>query len=102
MGGDLIIAAVGLVIIVIGGLIAVAGVHYRVQSIHDNASAPVAGNIVAAVGALMFLFGVVLAAVNTAIWIAGRHRRNQIRPKSENDALLQSIRDDGHRHDGLQ
>jgi hypothetical protein len=97
MEGDLIIAAVGLVIIAMGGLIAVAGVHYRVQSIHDNAPAPVAGNIIAAVGALMFLLGLVLAATNMVIWMPGRHRGNQSRPKSENEALLPSIRDDGRR-----
>ena len=100
MEADLSIAAVGLVIIVLGGILAVAGFHPRVQSIHDNTSAPLAGNIVAAVGALMVLLGLVLAAVNLVIWISGRRRGIQTVPESDNEDLLQSMRDDGRDRTG--
>jgi hypothetical protein len=95
MEADLSIAAVGLVVVVLGGILAVAGFHPRVQSIHDNTPAPLAGNIVAAVGALMVLLGLVLAAVNLVIWMSGRWRGSQAAPESENEALLESMRDDG-------
>ena len=95
MESDLIIAAAGLVVIVMGSLVAVAGRHFSVQPIHDNTPAPLAGNIIAAVGALMILLGLVLAAANIVIWIVGRHRGDQIRPNPDSEALLQSIRDEG-------
>lgn len=72
MEADLILSVVGLVIIVMGGLVAVAGVHRKWST--DNAGNPVLGNIVAAVGALVILFGVLLAIANVVIWMTGRRR----------------------------
>jgi formate hydrogenlyase subunit 3/multisubunit Na+/H+ antiporter MnhD subunit len=95
MEGDLSIAAVGLLIIVFGGIAAVAGFHSRVQSIHDNTPAPLAGNIIAVVGALVVLLGFGLAAVNLVIWMTGRRQEGPTASESENEALLQTIRDDG-------
>jgi heme/copper-type cytochrome/quinol oxidase subunit 1 len=72
MEADLIIAVVGVLIIVMGGLVTVAGVHRKWST--DNAGNPVLGNIVAAVGALVILLGVALAIANVVIWITGRRR----------------------------
>jgi hypothetical protein len=95
MEGDLVIAVVGLVIIVLGGIVAVAGIHPRGQSIHDNAPSPLAGNIIAAAGALLILVGLILATANLVIWLTGR---NKPRPLSDDEVLLRKIRDDGHRN----
>jgi hypothetical protein len=95
MEADLSIAGAGLLIIVVGGVVAVAGFHSKVQPIQDNTPAPLAGTIVAALGALMALLGLVLAAVNLVIWMTGRRRGNEGAPETENEALLQSMRDDG-------
>ena len=94
MEGDLAIAVAGLIIIALGGIVAVAGLHPRTQ-IHDNAPNPTAGNIIAAMGAFVVLLGLILVAVNAVIWLTGPRRRG--RPLSEDEALLQSIRDDGRR-----
>jgi hypothetical protein len=67
---DLAVAIAGMVIIALGGIVAVAGLHPRIQSIHDNSPAPLLGNVVAA---LMILLGLMLAAVNLVIWMTGRH-----------------------------
>jgi large-conductance mechanosensitive channel len=58
---------------------------------------PLLGNIIAVFGFLVAAAGLVLLVVSLVVWMAGRHRGNQTRPKSEDEALLQSIRDDGHR-----
>ena len=65
MEADLILAVVGLIIIVMGGLVAVAGVHRKWST--DNAGNPVLGDIVAALGALVILLGAVLAIANVVI-----------------------------------
>jgi large-conductance mechanosensitive channel len=75
----------------------VAGFHPWWQSIHDNSPTPLLGNIIAVFGFLVAAAGLVLLVVSLVVWMAGRHRGNQTRPKSEDEALLQSIRDDGHR-----
>jgi hypothetical protein len=72
MEADLVIAVGGVITIVVGGLVAVAGVHNRGSN--DNAGNPVLGNIIAAVGVLVILLGVVLAIANAVIWATGRQR----------------------------
>jgi hypothetical protein len=72
MEADLILAVVGVIIIVMGGLVAVAGVHRKWST--DNAGNPVLGNIVAALGALVILLGAALAIANVVIWMTGRRR----------------------------
>jgi hypothetical protein len=97
MEADLGVAVAGLGIFVVGGVLAVAGFHPGWQNIHDNSPAPLLGNIVAVFGLLVAAMGLVLLVVSLVVWMAGRHRGNQTIPRSENEALLQSIRDDGHR-----
>jgi hypothetical protein len=75
MEADLVVAAVGLIIIASGGLVAVAGVHPRWQSIHNNSPAPLLGNIIAGFGLLIVAVGVILLLVNIVIWISSRMRR---------------------------
>jgi uncharacterized membrane protein YidH (DUF202 family) len=74
MEEDLVVAVIGFVIIVMGGLVAAAGFHPRVQNIHDNSPAPLVGNIVAGIGLLVVAVGVILLMVNVVIWISGRLR----------------------------
>jgi hypothetical protein len=97
MEADLGVAVGGFAVFVFGGVVAVAGFHPKWQSIHDNSTAPLLGNIIAAFGLLIAAAGLVLLMVSIVVWMAGRHRGNQTMPKSENEDLLESIRDDGHR-----
>ena len=76
MEADLIVAAVGVFIIVMGGLVAVAGVHPRWQSIQNNSPAPLLGNIIAIVGLVLIVVGLVLLVANLVVWIGGWRRRN--------------------------
>jgi hypothetical protein len=69
---DLVIAVAGVVIIVMGGLVAVAGVHNRGST--DNAGNPVLGNIIAVAGLVAIALGVLLAVANVVIWLTGRRR----------------------------
>jgi len=75
MEEDLVVAVFGLVVIVCGGLVAVAGVHPKWQNIHDNSPAPLLGNIIAGFGLLIVAVGVVFLLVNVVIWITSRLRR---------------------------
>ncbi len=97
MEADLGVAVAGLGIFVVGGVVAVAGFHPWWQNIHDNSPTPLLGNIVAVFGLLVAAAGLVLLVISLVIWLTGRHRESQTGPKSEDEALLQSIRDDGHR-----
>jgi hypothetical protein len=72
MEADLVIAVAGLIIIVVGGLVAVAGVHGKVST--EDAGNPVLGNIIAVVGLLVIALGLLLAIANEAIWLTGRRR----------------------------
>ena len=76
MEGDLTIAAGGLIVVVMGGLIAVAGVHRAVRPIQDNSPAPVLGTVIVIVGLAIVAFGVLLAVANVFIWLGGRRRRS--------------------------
>jgi hypothetical protein len=58
-------------------------------------SGSLAGNIIAAAGALLILVGLILATANLVIWLTGR---NKPRPLSDDEVLLRKIRDDGHRN----
>jgi hypothetical protein len=71
---DLLVAFGGLVVIVVGGLVAVAGVHARGSA--DNAGNPLLGNIIAAGGAVIVLGGLVLAVMNVVVWIGGRRSKS--------------------------
>jgi hypothetical protein len=73
------------VVIVVGGLIAVAGVHQKVQSIHENAPAPVLGTIIVIAGMAI----VALAMVSVFVWLAGRHKRNAGLSNATGDARTQ-------------
>lgn len=77
MEQDLGVAAVGLVIFVFGGIVAVAGYHPKWQNIHSNAPAPLIGNIIAAIGLIIAALGIVLLVASVVVWIGGRRRRNQ-------------------------
>jgi len=75
MEQDLGVAAGGLAIFVFGGLVAVAGYHPYWQNIHNNAPAPLFGNIVAGLGLLVAGVGIVLLVVSLVVWMGGRRRR---------------------------
>ena len=96
MEADLVFLVAGVIGIVLGGLVTVAGVHTR-QS-NNNAGNPVLGNIIAALGLLVVVVSVILGIANLVIWLTGRRRGNaaKVKPDDEDD-LLQSIRADGHR-----
>lgn len=97
METDLILAGVGVFIIVMGGLVAVAGVHRAWTT--DNSANPVLGNIMTAVGLLVVVIGLVLGIANLVIWLTGRRRgiEAEVKPNDDED-LLRSIRDDSHRN----
>jgi hypothetical protein len=96
MEADLFIAGAGAFIIVMGGLVAVAGVHRAWTT--SNAPNPALGNVIVAAGALVILLGVALAMANVVVWMAGRRRGTEATVKpGQKDDLLESIRDDGHR-----
>jgi hypothetical protein len=97
MEADLILVAAGVFIIVMGGLVAVAGIHRKWST--DNASNPVLGNIMAAVGLLVAVMGLILGIVNLVVWLTGRRRGIETEAKPDNhEDLLRSIRDDGQRN----
>lgn len=75
MEADLVIAAGGLIIIFFGGLVAVAGVHPRWQSIQNNSPAPILGTIIVVAGLAIVLLGILLAIANVIVWLGGRRRR---------------------------
>lgn len=94
MEGDLVLAALGVFIIVMGGLVAVAGVHRAWSS--DNAGNPALGNIVTAVGLLAIAVGLTLGVANLVIWLTGRGRGIEADVKQhDNEDMLQSMREDG-------
>jgi hypothetical protein len=95
MEADLILAAAGVFIIVMGGLVAVAGIHRAWTT--GNAGNPALGNMMAAVGLLVVVMGLILGIVNLVIWLTGRRRgiEAEVKP-DENEDLLQSMRADGH------
>jgi hypothetical protein len=76
MEGDLIIAAGGFFVVLMGGLIAVAGVHRAWQPVQDNSPAPVLGTVIVVAGLAIVAFGVLLAVANIFIWLGARRRRN--------------------------
>jgi hypothetical protein len=86
MEADLVIAVGGVITIVVGGLVAVAGVHSRAST--DNAGNPVLGNIIAAVGVLVILLGVILAMVNAVIWATGRRRGRKATGAESEDKFI--------------
>jgi hypothetical protein len=75
MEGDLIIAAGGLIVVFMGGLVAVAGVHRSWQPIQDNSPAPVLGTIIVIAGLAIVAFGFLLAVANLIVWLGGQRRR---------------------------
>jgi hypothetical protein len=75
MEADLVFLVVGVIGIVLGGLVTVAGVHTRQST--DNAGNPVLGNIMAALGLLVVVVSVILGVVNLVIWLTGRRRGKQ-------------------------
>jgi hypothetical protein len=93
MEGDLVVATVGLVIIVMGGVVAVAGVHPRWQSIHQNSPAPLLGTIIAIAGMVIVVLGVVMLLVNVVIWLSGRLRRRGPSDRSPFDEVESIVRD---------
>jgi len=75
MEADLGIAVVGLVIFVMGGLVAVAGVHPRWQNVHNSSPAPLLGNFIAGFGLLVSGAGLMLLVVSVVVWMGGRRRQ---------------------------
>lgn len=80
MEADLLLAAVGVFIIVMGGLTAVAGVHPRWQNVHNSSPAPLLGNINAIFGLIVIIFGLILLVVNIVVWVSGRLAEQPTRP----------------------
>jgi hypothetical protein len=74
MEADLGLAVVGLVVFVMGGLVAVAGVHPRWQNVHNSSPAPLLGNIIAGIGLLIAGLGILLLVVSAFVWMSGRRR----------------------------
>ena len=74
MEKDLGLALIGLVVFVVGGLIAVAGVHPNWQNVHNSSPAPLLGNIIGGIGLVIAGLGILLLVVNTVVWAAGRPR----------------------------
>jgi hypothetical protein len=93
MEADLVFLVAGVIGIVLGGLVAVAGVHTRESS--NNAGNPILGNIIAALGLLVVVVSVTLGIVNLVIWATGRRRGNLARPLTDDEQLLQHMRDEG-------
>jgi len=88
--------AVAGVFIMMGGLVAVAGIHRAWST--DNSANPVLGNIITAAGLVVVEIGLILGIVNLVIWLTGRRRGIEAEVKPDHDEdLLRSIRDDGHR-----
>jgi hypothetical protein len=75
MEADLGVAGVGLFIFVMGGLVAVAGVHPRWQNVHNSSPAPLLGNVIAGFGLLVAGVGLVLLVVSVVVWMGGRRRQ---------------------------
>jgi hypothetical protein len=75
MEADLTIAAGGLMVILLGGVVAVAGWHPKWQPIQDNSPAPILGTIIVVAGIAIVLLGVLLALANVIVWLSGRRRR---------------------------
>lgn len=96
MEADLVVLVVGVIGIVVGGLVTVAGVHSRQST--DNAGNPVLGGMVVALGLLVVLVSLILGAANLVIWVSGRRWGAETKATSDDeDDLLQRIRDDGRR-----
>jgi len=72
MEADLSVSVVGLVIVFMGGLISVAGVHPRFQTVSNNSPAPVFGALIVFAGLFVVALGVVLLAASVLVWITGR------------------------------
>jgi len=72
---DLSVSGLGLAITLFGGVITVAGVHPRWESIHDNRPAPFAGTVVVMVGMFVIALGLALFVLSSAVWLAGRAGR---------------------------
>ena len=96
-GADLVFLVAGVIGIALGELVTVAGVHARQST--DNAGNPVLGNIIAALRLLVVVVSVILGIANLVIWVTpgvAERSRPWAKPDDEDD-LLQTIRDDGHR-----
>lgn len=72
---DLVVATIGLIVAVMGGLISAAGIHPAWQNIHNNAPTPVFGSIVLTAGLYIVAIGLVLILTNVFVWVTG-HRRS--------------------------
>lgn len=67
---DLWIVLGGVAVILIGGLVAVAGLHRRGSN--STSPSPVLGTIVVVVGLVIVVFGLGLAFVNLTMWLRNR------------------------------
>jgi uncharacterized membrane protein YidH (DUF202 family) len=75
MEQDLGIAAGGVFIILMGGLLSVTGFHDRTQPIQNNAPNPALGNVIGIIGVVVIAAGMVLSLVNLVVWLTGRRRQ---------------------------
>ena len=73
MEADLSVAVVGLVVAFMGGLISVAGVHPRWQSVNNNSPAPVLGALIVFAGHFVVAGGIITTAASVFVWFTGRH-----------------------------
>ena len=65
----------GIFLVLMGGLISVAGFHPAVQNIQDNAPNPVLGDVIAAIGLVIVALGFLMAVVNVVVWLTGRRQQ---------------------------
>jgi hypothetical protein len=72
MEADFSVAVVGLVIVFMGGLISVAGVHPAFQTVSNDSPAPVFGALIVFAGLFVVALGVILLATSLLVWISGR------------------------------
>ena len=67
---DLWVVLGGVAVILVGGLVAVAGLHRREGN--SSSPSPVLGTILVVVGLVIVVFGLGLALVNLAVWLRSR------------------------------
>jgi len=75
MEADLSIAAGGMMVTLLGGVVAVAGWHTSWQPIQGVSPAPILGTIIVLVGIAIVLLGALLALANVIVRLSGRRRR---------------------------
>lgn len=74
--GDLVICAVGIVIVFAGSMVAAGGLYGRTRS-NPTAPHPLMGTVIFFIGAGVILFGLVLALCNLALFLSAKRREGR-------------------------